>query len=278
MGPTALCVGLVAIGNGGGFSRSGFSRRSLGDDLCWTKKSYAASRGFIAARQIAASLPAEKTHALRVNECTDRLLNWSTTACETLLLWILSPAGSPQPLARRPTTPIVASPSQVSFQAKADGRKHTFRIVGEDEADPPRGTMSDRCAARPHLRARGTVEMAGDTSLSLPSKSSLTLPPNACSQLAQGANRNARAAHRRRCPAQSIELMLKVDSFNVYTTGIGEEGIDLGKIYDYDIILLDLSYPTSSASRFCAASAFRAHRYADPDPTGSPPSRTRCAV
>ena len=52
------------------------------------------------------------------------------------------PAGSPQPLARRPDDPIVASPSQVFFQAKADGRKHTFRIVGEDEADPPRGTVS----------------------------------------------------------------------------------------------------------------------------------------
>src|SRR3984885_528774 len=41
--------------------------------------------------------------------------------------------------------------------------------------------------------------------------------------------------------AQSIELMLKVDSFNVYTTDLGEEGIDLGKVYDYDIILLDLN-------------------------------------
>ena len=40
--------------------------------------------------------------------------------------------------------------------------------------------------------------------------------------------------------AQSIELMLKSESFNVYTTDLGEEGIDLGKIYDYDIILLDL--------------------------------------
>jgi two-component system cell cycle response regulator CtrA len=38
--------------------------------------------------------------------------------------------------------------------------------------------------------------------------------------------------------AQSIELMLKSGSFNVYTTDLGEEGIDLGKIYDYDIILL----------------------------------------
>jgi two-component system cell cycle response regulator CtrA len=35
--------------------------------------------------------------------------------------------------------------------------------------------------------------------------------------------------------AQSIELMLKSESFNVYTTDLGEEGIDLGKVYDYDI-------------------------------------------
>jgi two-component system cell cycle response regulator CtrA len=43
--------------------------------------------------------------------------------------------------------------------------------------------------------------------------------------------------------AQSIELMLKSDNMNVYTTDLGEEGIDLGKIYDYDIILLDLNLP-----------------------------------
>jgi two-component system cell cycle response regulator CtrA len=41
--------------------------------------------------------------------------------------------------------------------------------------------------------------------------------------------------------AQSIELMLKSESFNVDTTDLGEEGIDLGKLYDYDIILLDLN-------------------------------------
>ena len=46
--------------------------------------------------------------------------------------------------------------------------------------------------------------------------------------------------------AQSIELMLKSESFNVYTTDLGAEGIDLGKIYDYDIILLDLNLPDMS--------------------------------
>src|SRR6266540_7447084 len=46
--------------------------------------------------------------------------------------------------------------------------------------------------------------------------------------------------------AQSIELMLKAESFNVYTTDLGEEGVDLGKLYDYDIILLDLNLPDMS--------------------------------
>jgi two-component system cell cycle response regulator CtrA len=46
--------------------------------------------------------------------------------------------------------------------------------------------------------------------------------------------------------AQSIELMLKSESFNVYTTDLGEEGVDLGKLYDYDIILLDLNLPDMS--------------------------------
>ena len=40
--------------------------------------------------------------------------------------------------------------------------------------------------------------------------------------------------------------MLKSESFNVYTTDLGEEGIDLGKLYDYDIILLDLNLPDMS--------------------------------
>jgi two-component system, cell cycle response regulator CtrA len=46
--------------------------------------------------------------------------------------------------------------------------------------------------------------------------------------------------------AQLIELMLKSESFNVYTTDSGEEGVDLGKLYDYDVILLDLNLPDMS--------------------------------
>ena len=46
--------------------------------------------------------------------------------------------------------------------------------------------------------------------------------------------------------AQNIELKLKSEGLNVYTTDLGEEGIDLGKLYDYDIILLDLILPDIS--------------------------------
>jgi two-component system, cell cycle response regulator CtrA len=46
--------------------------------------------------------------------------------------------------------------------------------------------------------------------------------------------------------AQSIELLLRSESFNVYATDLGAEGSDLGKLYDYDIILLDLNLPDMS--------------------------------
>ena len=40
--------------------------------------------------------------------------------------------------------------------------------------------------------------------------------------------------------------MLKAESFNVYTTDLGETGVNLGKLYHYDIILLDLNLPDMS--------------------------------
>jgi len=42
----------------------------------------------------------------------------------------------------------------------------------------------------------------------------------------------------------------QVEGFNVYTTDLGEEGVDLGKLYDYDIILLDLNLPACPVTRF----------------------------
>jgi two-component system cell cycle response regulator CtrA len=46
--------------------------------------------------------------------------------------------------------------------------------------------------------------------------------------------------------AKSIELILSAEGFNTYTTDMGEEGLDLGKLYDYDIIVLDLNLPDIS--------------------------------
>ena len=43
--------------------------------------------------------------------------------------------------------------------------------------------------------------------------------------------------------ARSIELMLRGGGFVVDTSEFGEDGIEVGKLYDYDIILLDLMLP-----------------------------------
>src|SRR5580692_2638433 len=43
--------------------------------------------------------------------------------------------------------------------------------------------------------------------------------------------------------AQSIELMLRKENFICDTTDLGEDGLQQGKLYDYDIIILDLLLP-----------------------------------
>jgi two-component system cell cycle response regulator CtrA len=43
--------------------------------------------------------------------------------------------------------------------------------------------------------------------------------------------------------AQSIELILKSEGYIVDTTDLGEDGLEIGKLYDYDIIILDLMLP-----------------------------------
>ncbi len=43
--------------------------------------------------------------------------------------------------------------------------------------------------------------------------------------------------------SRSIEMMLTHANLNVYCTDMGEEGVDLAKLYDYDLILLDLNLP-----------------------------------
>ncbi|HEV2560593.1 MAG TPA: response regulator transcription factor [Rhizomicrobium sp.] len=61
--------------------------------------------------------------------------------------------------------------------------------------------------------------------------------------------------------ARNLKLMLRAERFHVYSTDLGEDGIDLGKTYGYDVILLDLHLPdisgfdvlrTLRASRVCA--------------------------
>lgn len=43
--------------------------------------------------------------------------------------------------------------------------------------------------------------------------------------------------------AQSIELMLKTEGHNCDTVGLGQNGLEFGKLNDYDIIILDFMLP-----------------------------------
>ncbi len=43
--------------------------------------------------------------------------------------------------------------------------------------------------------------------------------------------------------AKSIELMLTSEGFVCDTTDLGEDGLEIGKLYDYDLIILDLMLP-----------------------------------
>ncbi len=43
--------------------------------------------------------------------------------------------------------------------------------------------------------------------------------------------------------SKTIELTLRNANMQVYATDLGEEGIELAKLYEYDLILLDLNLP-----------------------------------
>lgn len=61
---------------------------------------------------------------------------------------------------------------------------------------------------------------------------------------------------------QSLELLLKSEAFNVYSTDSGEEAVSLGKLYDYDAIVLDLSLP--DVDGFAVIRALRTARIKTP--------------
>jgi two-component system cell cycle response regulator CtrA len=46
--------------------------------------------------------------------------------------------------------------------------------------------------------------------------------------------------------ARTLSLLLQSEGFQTFTADLGEEGVDLGKVYDYDLILLDLNLPDMS--------------------------------
>jgi two-component system cell cycle response regulator CtrA len=46
--------------------------------------------------------------------------------------------------------------------------------------------------------------------------------------------------------AQSVQLILRAEKFQVWTSTLGEEGVDLGTLNSHDLILLDLNLPDMS--------------------------------
>ena len=50
--------------------------------------------------------------------------------------------------------------------------------------------------------------------------------------------------------SKSIEMMLTHANLNVYSTDMGEDGVDLAKLYDHDLILLDLNLPDMTGTKF----------------------------
>ena len=55
----------------------------------------------------------------------------------------------------------------------------------------------------------------------------------------------------------SIKMMLRKENFICDTTDLGEDGLEIGKLYDYDIILLDLMLPDIAGTRCCGGCARR---------------------
>ncbi|MEJ2028207.1 MAG: response regulator, partial [Limibacillus sp.] len=43
--------------------------------------------------------------------------------------------------------------------------------------------------------------------------------------------------------ARSIEMMLRSEGYVCDSTDLGEDGFEIAKIYDYDVIILDLMLP-----------------------------------
>ncbi len=77
--------------------------------------------------------------------------------------------------------------------------------------------------------------------------------------------------------AQSIELALKSEGMNVYSTDLGGEGIDVTRLYDYDVILTGLRF--SDMNGFDVVKALRQDKINTPiiaiDRSGSPENGAR---
>ena len=57
--------------------------------------------------------------------------------------------------------------------------------------------------------------------------------------------------------AKSIEMMLKTEGYVCESTDHGEDGLEIGKLYDYDLIILGLIWMALKSCTDCAWQTFR---------------------
>ncbi len=69
--------------------------------------------------------------------------------------------------------------------------------------------------------------------------------------------------------AASIKMLLINENFICDTTDLGEDGLEIGKLYDYDIILLDLMLPDIDGYEVLRRLRAARVRTPYPDPLGS---------
>ena len=69
--------------------------------------------------------------------------------------------------------------------------------------------------------------------------------------------------------AKSIQLMLRSEDYVCDMTDLGEDGLEIGKLYDYDIIILDLMLPDIDGYEVLSRLRAARVRHADPHPIRS---------
>ena len=134
--------------------------------------------------------------------------------------------------------PYSASPRDETIEAQS--------LNYSGEADPLKGRLRSLCWRGPRKLVRARPKTDGNDGHMVPSNPLLTILGDIQSEQ-RGVNQmRILLIEDEKATAHSIELALKFNNFAVDTASVGEDGVQLGKSNEYDIILLDLNLPDMS--------------------------------